>query len=149
MAWEGLTGQLTTEASRVSITDRLVDAVCLWRVGRREGGLLLAMVAVAAAARQAHPGVPDHRGFVAHLKSRHTWTIAVEFRGKSWDLDELFYTWLRCELVHAARLPVDIRIDDALSGLEVRAGGPPEYVVLIAPDWFDFFVQAASASSGS
>ena len=111
--------------------------------------MLLAMVAVAAAARRAYPGLSDHRAFVADLKSRHTWTIAVEFRGKSWDLDELFYTWLRCELVHAARMPVDLRIDDSLSGLEVRAGGPPEYVVPISPDWFDFFVQAALAGSES
>lgn len=37
----------------------------------------------------------------------------------------------------------DLRIDDSLSGLHVGAGGAPEYVVLIAPDWFDFFVRAA------
>ena len=125
----------------MSAEDRLVDAQHLWAAGRREGALLSAMVAVASWARRAHPGLADREAFVTFLKSRHAWAISVEFRGELWDLDALFYKWLRCELVHEAGLPADIRIDDSLSGLEVRAGGAPGYLLLIAPGWFDFLAS--------
>jgi hypothetical protein len=127
----------------MSAEERLKDAELLWAAGRREGALLSIMVAVAASARRAHPGLTDRDAFETFLKSRHAWTISVEFRGEQWDLDALFYTWLRCEMVHQAGLPVDIRIDDSLKGLEVRAGGAPEYLVLISPDWFGYLADAA------
>ena len=129
----------------MSAEDRLKDAELLWAYGRREGALLSIMIAVAASARSAHPALKDQDAFVTFLKSRHTWTISVEYQGKHWELDQLFYKWLRCELVHKAGLPVDIRIDDTLKGLEVRAGGAPAYVLLIAPDWFDFLASAANS----
>lgn len=127
----------------MSAEDRLIDAEHLWAAGRREGALLSIIVAVAASARRAHPSLTDRAAFVTFLKSRHAWTISVEFRGEQWDLDALFYKWLRCELVHEAGLPVDIRIGASLTGLEVRAGGPPEDVVLISPDWFGYLADAA------
>ena len=129
----------------MSAEDRLIDAQGLWAAGRREGALLLAMVALAASARRAHPGTTDRDAFVTFLKSRHAWTISVEFRGDQWDLDALFYKWLRCELVHEAGLPVDIRIDNSLTGLGVRAGGAPEFLLLIAPGWFDYLASTARA----
>jgi hypothetical protein len=129
----------------MSAEDRLTDAELLWAAGRREGALLLTMVAVAASARLAHPGLADRDCFVTFLKTRHSWTISVEFRGEQWDLDALFYKWLRCQLVHEAGLPVDIRIDNSLTGLEVRAGGAPEFLLLIAPGWFDYLACTARA----
>lgn len=128
----------------MSAEGRLEDAELLWAAGRREGALLCALVAVAAASRDSHPDLrDDHKAFVALLKSRHSWTISVEYRGRLYDLDDLFYVWLRCELVHKAVIPVDIRVDYRLSGLSVRAGGAPEQVLLIAPDWFDFLAGVA------
>lgn len=129
----------------MSAEDRLVDAQRLWAAGRREGALLLVMVALAASARRSHPGATDRDSFVTFLKSHHAWTISVEFRGDQWDLDALFYKWLRCQLVHEAGLPVDIRIDNSLTGLEVRAGGAPEFLLLIAPGWFDYLASTARA----
>ncbi|MGD0247945.1 MAG: hypothetical protein ABSB75_02725 [Candidatus Limnocylindrales bacterium] len=126
----------------MSAEDRLKDAELLWAAGRRKGALLSIMVAVAASARRAHPGLKDRDAFVTFLKSRHAWTISVESRRVLWDLDALFYQWLRCELAHEAGLPVDIRIDDSLGGLEVRAGGPPTYLVSISPDWFNHLAYA-------
>ena len=82
-----------------------MDAELLWAGGGPEGGLLSLLVAVAASARRTHPGLGDRAAFVGSLKSRHSWTISVEFRGEQWDLDELFYKWFRCELVHKARAP--------------------------------------------
>ncbi|MGD0862763.1 MAG: hypothetical protein ABSA21_08360 [Candidatus Limnocylindrales bacterium] len=130
----------------MSAEDRLADAELLWAADRREGALLSVLVAVAATARRNHPGLNNRDAFVAQLKSRHTWTISVEFRGQQWSLDELFYQWLRCELVHEAGLPFDIRIDDRLKGLGVRAGGAPEEAVLIAKDWFRFLAEASRAT---
>jgi len=63
----------------------------------------------------------------------------VEYRGAQIDLDQLFWKWLRCELVHAGRLPPDLRFDDHFadpSGLSVRAGGAPDRIVLLTPGWF-------------
>jgi hypothetical protein len=131
----------------VSVQAQLADAELLWRNGRREGGLLNVLIAVAASARDSHPTLGDHKAFVQFLKSTHAWTMSVEFRGRQVDVDELFYTWLRCELVHAGSLPVDIRIADELEGLSLRAGGSPNYVVLVAPAWFEYFTDVVQAAA--
>lgn len=130
----------------MSIESRLADAELLWQNGRREGALLNALIAVAAAARKVHPHNKDRDAFVAFLKSQHVWTMAVEFRGQPVDLDDLFYRWLRCELVHTGSLPMDLRVDGQLEGWTVRAGGAPEYVLLVGPDWFHFLVSAARSA---
>lgn len=127
----------------MSIRDRLDDAELLWAHGREAGALLSALVAVAAIAKQRYPNLGDRRGFEALLGGTHEWSIAIEFRGRLVDLDRFFYTWMRCELVHDAALPVDLRIDRDFADpatLTVRAGGEPERVVLLTPAWFEFFV---------
>jgi hypothetical protein len=130
----------------VSVRARLADAELLWRNGRREGALLNVLIAVAASSRDAHPSLGDHKAFVQFLKSTHQWTMSVEFRGQQVDVDEMFYTWLRCELVHTGSLPMDIRIADELDGLSLRAGGAPDYVVLVSPAWFDYFTAVVRAA---
>lgn len=73
--------------------------------------------------------------------------ISVEFRGAQWSIERLLYVWVRCELVHNAAIPVDIEIDDNLGeGLVIRAGGAPERVVKLSPNWFDFLLAVASKS---
>jgi hypothetical protein len=67
----------------MSAEDRLIDAPHLWAAGRREGALLSIMVAVAVSARRSHPDLKDREAFVTFLKSQHSWTISVEFRGSS------------------------------------------------------------------
>lgn len=130
----------------VSISDRLDDADLLWRCGRREGALLSVLVAVGATARRRFPHVKtDRAAFVAFMKTTHSWTIAVEHRGTQVDVDQLLYKWLRCELVHEASLPPDVRIDDHFDnpdGCAVRAGGAPSYAVLLSPGWYRFLVDA-------
>ena len=128
------------------IRERVADADLLWSHGRREGALLSILVAIAATARLACPDVHgDRRQFVAFLKTTHGWTIAVEFRGQQVDVDTLFYKWLRCQLVHEAYLPLDLKIDDSFTdpgACGVRAGGAPEFTVLISPGWYVFFRDA-------
>jgi hypothetical protein len=139
----------------MSIVDRMADADLLWHHGRREGALLSALVAVSATARRTYPDIAgDRAAFEAFMKTTHGWTIAVEHRGISVDVDLLFYKWLRCELVHAGSLPPDLRIDDEFTDPRqcgVRAGGAPEYTVLLSPGWYQFFVDAvrnAPANAG-
>lgn len=135
-----------SEAEILSVQERLDDAELLWNQGRRSGALLSVLVAVAALAKIAYPNRGDRQGFEHFMRTTHDWTISVEFRGKPTDLDHLFYKWMRCELVHDASLPVDIRIDDDFADPEtmtVRAGGAPEHVVLLTPAWFAFLTDAA------
>jgi hypothetical protein len=74
--------------------------------------------------------------------------LSVEFREKQWPIEQLLYTWVRCELVHNATVPIDIEIDDELGdGLTVRAGGAPDYVLKLSPGWFDFLISVASQPS--
>lgn len=128
----------------MSVLNRLDDSDLLWRNDRREGALLSVLIAVAATARRTLPKIKGDRAcFVAFMKSTHGWTISIEHRGKQIDVDELLYTWLRCELVHSGGLPVDIKIDETFAdphSCSIRAGGAPEYTVLLSPGWYDYLV---------
>ena len=130
----------------MSIVDRLADADLLWRYGRREGALLIVLVAVAATAQRTFPGIKgDRAAFEAFMRTTNDWTIAVEHRGEAVDIDHLFYKWMRCELVHKGSLPPDVRIDENFPdpmACGVRAGGEPEYTVLLSPGWYSFLTSA-------
>ncbi len=126
---------------RVSrLRERADDARLLWDAGRREGAFLLAIIAVVARARQDYPPpVSESDAFRRFVESRFGPRLSVEFRGKQWPLERIFYKWFRCELVHQGGLPVDIvfREDVPSEELSVRAGGAPEYVLMVSPGWFD------------
>ena len=113
----------------------------LWREGRREGAFLLAIVAVIVRARRDYPKPPFSEGeaFRRFIESRFGPRLSVEFRGDLWPIERVFYKWFRCEIVHAGGMPVDIKFkDDAEPDeLSVRAGGAPDYELLISPGWFD------------
>lgn len=83
------------------------------------------------------------------MKVSHDWTIHVEYRQQLINLDTLFYKWLRCELVHAAELPNDLRVDDRLGApgeLVVRAGGEPDNVLLLSEGWYHHLVRTVERS---
>jgi hypothetical protein len=129
-----------------SVGERVDDARLLWDAGRREGAVLVALVAVAARARQDYPRrIGDREAFERFIRARFRPRISVEFRGKLRSLEHIFYNWMRCELVHEGGLPVDLRFkNDAPPGeLSLRAGGAPEYVLLISPGWFEQLVDWA------
>jgi hypothetical protein len=131
-----------------SIRDRIDDARLLWEAGRREGAFLMALVAVAARARQEHPKpVRDSDAFERFIRSRFGLRFSVEFRGELQPLERVFYKWMRCELVHDGGLPADLRFGESNepSELSVRAGGAPEYVLLVSPGWFEQLVAWASS----
>jgi len=123
-----------------SLQDRVEDARLLWDARRREGAFLIALLAVAARARQEYPRpIADRDAFERFIESRFRPRISVEFRGDLYSLERVFYKWMRCELVHDGGLPVDLQFkeDAQPDELSVRAGGSPNHVLLISPGWFE------------
>lgn len=130
----------------MTVLDRVDDGIALLQAGRLEGALLSACVAVAGAARIAKPDLRDRDAFIQFLQERHMLAIkSVEYRRKLWSIEEIFYYWMRCEIVHTATLPVDIGwmkpVEPGAFGL--RAGGAPDNKLLITPAWVDHFLGVA------
>jgi hypothetical protein len=66
-----------------SLQERVDDARLLWDARRREGAFLMALLAVAARARQEHPRlIGDRDAFERFIESRFRPRISVEFRGE-------------------------------------------------------------------
>lgn len=127
---------------------RIDDALLLWREGHREGAFLLAIVAVVARARQDFPKpMGEGESFRRFVESQFRMRWSVEYRGKQVPVEDIFYKWFRCEIVHKGGLPVDVNfIEDAKPNeLSVRAGGAPEYVLLVSPGWFYQLIEWARA----
>jgi hypothetical protein len=124
----------------MSLRHRVEDANILWENGRLEGAFLNALIAVAATARREcpDPKVKDRECFERFLAKQRTTRLSVEYRGECRPIEEIFYKWLRCELVHEGEIPVDIQfISDGEPGtLSFRAGGAPEYILKISHGWF-------------
>lgn len=126
------------------LDERAADARLLWEAGRHEGAFLMALVAVAARARRDYPPPSgDRDAFERFISSRFRPRISVEFRGELHTLERIFYKWMRCELVHEGGLPIDLRFkEDAEPGeLSLRAGGAPDYVLLVSPGWFEQLLE--------
>lgn len=128
--------------------DRIDDALALWQAGRREGAFLLAIVAVVVRAREDFPKpMREGESFRRYIESIFPTRISVEYRGKLWPIEDVFYKWFRCEIVHGPGLPVDVGLteDAAPDELSVRAGGAPEYKLLVSPGWFHKLIAWAEA----
>jgi hypothetical protein len=104
---------------------RVEDAGVLADSGRFEGALLMLLVAVAATARKRYPrGTPsakrptkkmgDREAFTLFLRDE-MWRLVKEhsdvvlFRGRERPIEDFLYEFLRCELVHNAIVPGDLR----------------------------------------
>lgn len=130
----------------MSIRDRVEDAKFLWQHGRREGAFLCALSAVAATARLRYPDrktVKDSEAFKQFMSATLTVRLSVEFRGELHSIEQIFYKWLRCELVHEGGLPVDIQFMPG-TDLVVRAGGAPEFVLKLSEGWFNHLCTTVS-----
>jgi|HubBroStandDraft_1064217.scaffolds.fasta_scaffold276259_1 hypothetical protein len=130
----------------VYVESRIEDAMVLWRAGREDGAFLLAIIAVISRARQELPNsMGDGERFRRYVESRFAPRISVEYRGRLWPIEQIFYKWFRCEIVHAGGLPIDIELmtDAAADELRVRAGGAPDYKLLVSPAWFHQLVAWA------
>lgn len=127
------------------IKSRIDDAQTLWAQGRHEGAFLCALVAVAATSRRIypHPKHKDSEAFEAFLNQGVFGRLSVEFRGKALPAYRIFYKWIRCQLAHEGALPSDLHfVPDSLSGpLTIRAGGAPEFKLLLSQSWFHELVH--------
>jgi hypothetical protein len=135
------------EEIRMSIRARVEDAILLWKSGRKEGAFLNALVGVAAASRRRFPdrkSVGDREAFVQFLEAARSGHISVEYRGECLPIEQVFYKWIRCQLVHEGELPEDIEfMPDAVPGTySLRAGGSPEYILKVSEWWFHYLITA-------
>ena len=124
----------------MGIRERVEDAMILWEHGRLTGAFLNALIAVAATARKECPdrSIGDRQCFESFLFRQRSQRWSLEYRGECRPTEEIFYKWLRCQLVHEGELPVDIEFmpDDEPGQLAMRAGGAPEFVLKISHGWF-------------
>jgi hypothetical protein len=97
----------------------------------------MALIAASATARRKYPTLKDREGFERLLLDARKWRLSLEFRGAQVPIERLLWKWLRCELVHEAGLPVDIRLTPitAVGELSARAGGAPDYELQLSEAW--------------
>jgi hypothetical protein len=132
----------------MATADRIADARFLWGRRRRVSALPLACVVVAARARRQFSDAGDGEGFRRLIGESLPVTLSAEYRGRQELVQHLLYKWIRCELIHTGAAPLDIEIDDQLgSGLALRAGGAPEYVLKLSTGWFDFLIAVADGEA--
>lgn len=92
--------------------------------GRYEGALLMLLIAVAATSRKRYPlgtksqnspakDMGDGEAFKTFLRDE-MWRLVkehddtVRFRGQKIPIEDFLYKFLRCELVHEGKLPIDL-----------------------------------------
>ncbi len=130
----------------MSIRKRIDDAMFLWQNNHTEGAFLSALIAVAATARLRYPdraNINDKESFEKFLGESSQAKIQVEFRGECRPIENIFYKWLRCELVHEGGIPTDIEFvpSENQNALMIRAGGAPEYKLKLSENWFHHLVS--------
>jgi hypothetical protein len=130
----------------MSIRARVEDSLLLWENGRLEGAFLNVLVAVAASSRRRFPDrktVGDRESFLRFLEGAHSVRLSVEYRGECLPVEEIFYKWFRCQLVHEGGLPGDITFmtDSEPNAFSVRAGGAPEFILKVSHGWFHHMVD--------
>ena len=107
----------------MSIKSRIEDADSLFQHGRKEGSLLLVLIAVAATSRKRYPKerYRDSEAFKAFVCEEMVqfapgWkknsNVEVNFRGEPLRMPDVLYEYVRCNLFHEAELPIDISLKD-------------------------------------
>ena len=140
----GAKAYMADDTQAEEIAERVEDARLLWRHERRTGAFLVALLAVAARAKHDYPDVRGERArFVRFIKDRYRPRISIEYRGKLLPLEDVFYQLFRNSLVHEGGLTSDVGFLES-SDTSVRAGGAPNYRLLISYGWFDQLIEWAS-----
>ena len=122
----------------MNIRRHIEDALFLWKTGRRESAMLLAVVAVAATARKEMPTARDREAFEALAKRIRPYSLSIHYRDEIRPIEEILYKWLRYVLVHEADWPTDIEfISDPAPGLSrIRAAGGNDNILQLSESWF-------------
>jgi hypothetical protein len=160
----------------MSIKTHIEDAENLWAQGRTEGAWLQALIAAAATARKRYPRpIGDRQAFTSFIcdiagvflngETGRPGPVYIRFYSESRadhrKLEDIFYTELRCNLVHEAELKEIGFSESKLEGgryegtLSVPTRGPgeiPDFWVLnliaavkTAPENSDLFSGATSS----
>ncbi len=121
----------------MSVRQRTEDAILLYRSDRHDGALLNMLVAVAATARKRRncKTANDHSSFTQFVGEEMLVITSgiknynVRFRASDMPLQEFFYQFLRCELVHEGKLPNDVRF--------TKQDNPASLVISITESCFE------------
>ncbi len=101
----------------MSIKERIKDADILFKIGRKEGALLLVLVTIAATSRKRYPETKiksdgqAFKKFVSEEMSKYApgWKedskVQIKFRGRPLWMPHELYKYVRCNLAHEAELP--------------------------------------------
>lgn len=127
-----------------NIIRRLNDAQFLWQKKRQESAFLLLMIALAALSKSRYPQLKDGEAFRSTVLDFKLPISKIEYRGKLESIEQIFYKWIRCSLVHESEIPLDIQFKEDKEGnsMSIRAGGAPEYVLKIGTGWFSYFMNS-------
>ncbi len=131
------------------IRDKIQDAIVLWKNDRKESAFLLAVVCVAALSKKRYPLEKDGEAFKKTFRDfERNITLKVEFRGQLESSENIFYKWIRCQLIHEGEIPIDITfIEDVQPGsMSVGAGGKPNFVLRIGSGWFSHIINSVMDS---
>ena len=143
----------------MSIKTRIEDAEHLWAEGRKEGAWVMALIAAAATARKRYPPpMADNQSFKCFICDIAAAIVSgnVKARGPLYlcfytdspeqhrKLEDIFYSELRCNLVHEAGLgevrfgESRVKGDQLVASLWVPTSGPAEI-----PDFWVLHLIAA------
>ncbi len=134
----------------MSVKQRTDDALLLYRSDRHEGALLSTLIAIAATARKRRDrsACGDKESFTKFVGEEMlvitrgaARNFNVRFRAERMPLQQFFYVFLRCELVHEGRLPDDVRFispDDA-GGIRISVS---EKSIELSRNWLDGLYNA-------
>jgi len=119
----------------MGVRARIEDAKCLWAAEHQEGAVILVLIAVAATVRKryARP-MSDKEAYkrfihdeLEKITNGPTQNVAFYFRKEHHrSIEDLIYTFIRCELVHEGSLPEDIQFTQPVLGDGKPRGHSPD-----------------------
>lgn len=119
----------------MSVRARIEDAKSLWAAGRQEGAVILVLIAVSATVRKRYPRpIPDGKAYkrfirdeLAKITYGPTVNVDFYFRGNHHcPIEDIIYTFIRCELLHEGALPEDIQLTNPVAGNGEPFGKSPD-----------------------
>src|SRR5580698_1075904 len=90
------------------IKTRINDAIFLWDNNRKESAFILVLISLAALSKMRYPTNKDGDAFRKVFQDFRKGSLKIEFRGELESIENIFYEWIRCYLIHEAEIPFDI-----------------------------------------
>lgn len=136
----------------MTIRKRIEEAQALLVNGYDEASLIIALVAVAAAARRVYPKgqFRDEIAFTSYLEERILRTIThgtpqpnaafmlFSYKNEQRTISQALYKEFRCNLIHEGELPEGIRLDGDGKGLSISVG---DNHLVLGRDWLHLLID--------